>query len=289
MSSVTDTDIIPADWPQWSHSKPVLIRPLLGGLTNKSYLISANNNEMVLRRNSAISGALNLNRDTEAEALTLADSVGLCAPLIHYDSDLQYMICRYVHGQHWRADGAGIIALAKLLRRIHQLPAVSGKLDIADKATSYWQAINTDAPFANDLRGLADTVGSHIASAKSFNTEPCLCHNDLLLENLIAADDGKLYAIDWEYAAMGDPFYDLAVIVEGHELGQQQQQLLLAEYLARPGVKEDWQRLRHWRVIYGYLTVLWYAVQWSSGVMATAEASRNIEEQIQVLKLRLGE
>ncbi|MBU0537831.1 MAG: phosphotransferase family protein [Gammaproteobacteria bacterium] len=289
MSSVTDTDIIPADWPQWSHSKPVLIRPLLGGLTNKSYLISANNNEMVLRRNSAISGALNLNRDTEAEALKLADSVGLCAPLIHYDPNLQYMVCRYVHGQHWRADGAGIIALAKLLRRIHQLPAVSGKLDIADKATSYWQAINTDAPFANELRGLAENVGFHIASAKSFNAEPYLCHNDLLLENLIAADDGKLYAIDWEYAAMGDPFYDLAVIVEGHELGQQQQQLLLAEYLERPAVKEDWQRLRHWRVIYGYLTVLWYAVQWSSGVMETAEAGHNIAEQIQVLKLRLGE
>ena len=85
---------------------------------------------------------------------------------------------------------------------------------------------------------------------------------------------------------MGDPFYDLAVIVEGHGLDEPQQHVLLAEYLARPVSADDRQRLAHWRVIYGYLTVLWYAVQWSSGLMKTAETSRDITEQIRVLNTR---
>ncbi|WP_269620508.1 choline/ethanolamine kinase family protein [Zhongshania sp. BJYM1] len=280
------TDIIPADWSLWSMSKPEVIRPLLGGLTNKSYLISAGGSTLVLRQNSAISAALNLNRQTEAQVLTLADSEGLCAPLIHYDSDYQYMVSRYVTGRHWRADDHGLSTLAKLLARVHQLPAVDSYLDIEHKARSYWRAIDEDAVFSSDLSALTERVAEHIAGAKSFAGIPCVCHNDLLLENLIATDEGRLYAIDWEYAAMGDSFYDLAVIVEGHALNEQQQQLLLAEYLVRPVNTADWRRLTHWRVIYGYLTVLWYAVQWSSGIMKTADTSRDIAEQIRVLNTR---
>ena len=280
------TDIIPADWSLWSYSKPEFIRPLLGGLTNKSYLISAGDALLVLRKNSAISAALNLNRQTEAQVLGLADSEGLCAPLIHYDADYQYMVSRYVVGKHWRADDAGLSVLARLLARVHQLPAVDSYLDIEHKATSYWRAIDEEAVFSSDLSALTERVAEHIEGAKSFAGASCVCHNDLLLENLIATDGSRLYAIDWEYAAMGDPFYDLAVIVEGHGLDEPQQHVLLAEYLARPVSADDRQRLAHWRVIYGYLTVLWYAVQWSSGLMKTAETSRDITEQIRVLNTR---
>ena len=35
------------------------------------------------------------------------------------------------------------------------------------------------------------------------------CHNDLLAANFI--DDGeRVWIVDWEYAGMGDPFFDLA-------------------------------------------------------------------------------
>ncbi|WP_308364844.1 MULTISPECIES: phosphotransferase [unclassified Microbulbifer] len=107
----------------------------------------------------------------------------------------------------------------------------------------------------------------------------CLCHNDLLMANLIAVDNGNLYAIDWEYAAMGDPFYELAVIVEEYRLEKRQQQWLLAEYLHRPATQVDWQRLDHWRVIYGYLSVLWYAVQWCSGAMSQPHINDEIRDR----------
>ena len=43
------------------------------------------------------------------------------------------------------------------------------------------------------------------------------CHNDLLNANFI--DDGKrIRIVDWEYAGMGDPFFDLGNFSINHEL-----------------------------------------------------------------------
>ncbi len=43
------------------------------------------------------------------------------------------------------------------------------------------------------------------------------CHNDLLNANFI--DDGKrIRIVDWEYAGMGDPFFDLGNFSTNHGL-----------------------------------------------------------------------
>jgi thiamine kinase len=283
-----DQNIIPADWPQWSRSQPVFIRPLPGGLTNKNFLIKADNRQLVLRINSPISAALSLNRSAESQALQLADSAGLCAPIIHYDPQHQYLLSRYLHGNQWHInDPAALPRLAQLLRSIHQLPHTDTVLNIADKAASYWRSIDKNSIFVGQLLTLQDQVTALIESDTIKYGENCLCHNDLLAENLIQSEDGKLYAIDWEYAAMANPFYELAVIVEGHDLSKSQQKLLLSEYLCRPVDGNDWQRLFQWRVIYAYISVLWYAVQYSNGALKQISGD-DIAKQIQAASAALS-
>ena len=53
------------------------------------------------------------------------------------------------------------------------------------------------------------------------------CHNDLLRANRIATR-GSLRAIDWEYSAMAEPWYDLAVVICGDDLPDREQALLVA-------------------------------------------------------------
>jgi thiamine kinase-like enzyme len=55
------------------------------------------------------------------------------------------------------------------------------------------------------------------------------CHNDLLNANFI--DDGsRLRIVDWEYAGMGDVFFDLANFAVNHELDRDARQGLLEAY-----------------------------------------------------------
>ncbi|GAA5525848.1 thiamine kinase [Microbulbifer aestuariivivens] len=269
--------IIPADWHLWSETRPSVIRPLAGGLTNQSYLLSAGGRRLVLRKNSPISAALDLDRAAEVAALRQADRAGLCAPLVYSDPDHQYLVTEYLEGAPWRAQGpADLQALAQLLRRIHALPAIGVRLDLAEKVGAYWNAIDEGLENYRTLAVLEKQCRQKLADLAASARRDCLCHNDLSTGNLIVTGDAGLLAIDWEYAAMGDPFYDLAVVIEDHCLNLAEQKVLLEEYLDEFVSHLDWQRLYRWRIIYKYLCILWYSVKSSSSVEFQKENQQEI-------------
>lgn len=278
------SDIIPADWQRWSSAQPTLLRPLGGGLTNSNYLLRAGERKLVLRHNSPISSALDLDRAAEVSALQVADRARLCAPLVHADPAHKYLVTEYLEGHAFRhKDETALSRLAALVRNIHALPAIDAKLDIRSKAERYWQAIDNDAEFFRSLSPIRQSVEVHINQAASLCCGLKLCHNDLIAANLIATNSDGLYAIDWEYAAMGDAFYELAVIVEEHQLSESARQQLLEHYLSREAGQDDRQRLQHWRVVYRYLTMLWYAVQYCNGAMPGQSGRAVIGRQLDAI------
>ncbi|WGL18000.1 choline kinase family protein [Microbulbifer bruguierae] len=261
------------EWRRWSDSQPQLIRPLSGGLTNRSFLLQAGGDKLVLRINAGNSRALDLDRAAEADALRLASARHLCAPLVYIDPDHRYLLTRFVDGVPMDLNQSEALAqVAQLLRQIHQLPPISARLDIADKANRYWQSIDRSARFFPALSKLHARMESLLRRTSNPQTYR-LCHNDLLPENLIVDNAGQLRAIDWEYAALGEPFFDLATVAQGYRLNQQQQQGLLAAYLQRPVEEADRHKLAHWQRMYRYLSALWYAVQASKSAPESANLS----------------
>jgi len=78
--------------------------------------------------------------------------------------------------------------------------------------------------------GPADAVARRIELAFLSNpVEMRPCHNDLLNANFI--DDGqRIRIVDWEYAGMGDPFFDLGNFSVNHELTDDEDAVLLEAY-----------------------------------------------------------
>ena len=58
------------------------------------------------------------------------------------------------------------------------------------------------------------------------------CHNDLLTANFLD-DGGRLRLLDWEYAGMNDPHFDLANFASHHDLEPDAEVALLAAYGGR--------------------------------------------------------
>jgi thiamine kinase-like enzyme len=84
------------------------------------------------------------------------------------------------------------------------------------------------------------------------------CHNDLLNANFI--DDGeRLRIVDWEYAGMGDRFFDLANFSINHEFGEEDNRMLLEAYFG--AVREELRALRLMRFMSDFREAMWGVVQ----------------------------
>ncbi|MGA5445831.1 phosphotransferase [Streptomyces umbrinus] len=73
----------------------------------------------------------------------------------------------------------------------------------------------------------------------------CLLHADLHRENFILDSEGKVWAIDWELAMLGDPLYDLATHLHLMQYPVQQEREIIQRWCAiaeevREGSSQGW-------------------------------------------------
>ena len=110
-----------------------------------------------------------------------------------------------------------------------------------------------------DLAGIEELPGDLAEALERLQQSPAelaLCHNDLLAANRLCCG-GKLLALDWEYAASGDPLFDLAAVIEGDRLTEEEAGVLHQAWLDRDPDREEQDRLADQRVVYRCLSALW--------------------------------
>lgn len=84
-------------------------------------------------------------------------------------------------------------------------------------------------------------------------TESCPSHGDLVPQNIIVEPSGRIRLIDWDYAGMHDPCWDLAYAIQEIGLSATEAQRLLAAY-GRPLRAE---RLLLFRVLIIAINAAW--------------------------------
>ena len=94
---------------------------------------------------------------------------------------------------------------------------------------------------------------------------PVACHNDLLAENFILGDDGRMWVIDWEYGGINDPYYDLGVLCAENPLTEDEERAVISRYCGEMDVHR-YARM----MLYKIISDLW----WSLWAMLQARFSR---------------
>ncbi len=268
-----------ASWPRWSATEPSVVSELKGGLTNQSYLIKAGSTLLVLRLNSQKTKQLGLDRALEIQVLKRASAAAIAPELIYGDPHRDILVTSYLDGQRWLqqhcSDAEKLQQLARLMKVTHGLPCVTGALNLQQRADHYWRSIrNSDAAGSGatqSARTLQKPMQEFFTRANEQCVQRTLCHNDLLADNLLSGKNGELIALDWEYAAMGDPYFDLAVVVEGHRMDAAAVHTLLTHY-SDASTSAALQRLALLRTIYCYLDLLWNLVQSGAPNQAMVES-----------------
>jgi thiamine kinase len=119
-------------------------------------------------------------------------------------------------------------------------------------ARRYAEQLGTPAAAA-----LADRAAQLHAGLARDAQHPALCHNDLVCENVVLAQGQGLVLIDWEYAGVGDPYFDLGVVVRHHDLRKELTEYFLGAYLQRPPAQSEIRHLDGQCAFYGCLLELW--------------------------------
>lgn len=81
-----------------------------------------------------------------------------------------------------------------------------------------------------------------------------LCHNDLVQNNLLFKFN-SLVIIDWEYAGMNNPYFDLASFISENNLNAEQEELFLKKYF---GSKYNQLKKRRVETFIKFLDILFY-------------------------------
>jgi len=100
--------------------------------------------------------------------------------------------------------------------------------------------------------------GLEMATEIAETSTPRLCHNDVHYLNVVDAEPLRL--IDWEYAGLGEPLFDLASVCVYHDYSTEERDRLLSAYLqAPPDSHRD--RLAKCCWLFEYVRDLWSAVR----------------------------
>ncbi len=249
-----------AQWTQWRctpalTSTPEVVRVLTPGVSNFSVLVQAGQH-FVVRIDGLNPSAHGLSRQTEWRTLEAAHRAGLAPTPRYCNPELGSLVCDYL-----APDDAKVVPVAdvaRLLRAIHQLPARHHRLDLAERILRYEKQIeHRGRALGDELRGCRRKVEALLQAMSRQPGVTVLCHNDLLRANRIYSA-GRLWALDWEYAAMASPWYDIAVVINGDSLPTPDIEAFLNAYLGRAPHEKERDTLYQYGCIYRYLELLWY-------------------------------
>ncbi len=248
-------------------TEAVVLRRLNQGPVSRSYLIRNGSKYFVLRIDSPVAAAFCLQRKNEAEVLQAVSAERLGPALVAALPEQGILVTEYVEGRSLDPEelrSAGRLhSIAALLKRVHTMTPVGRPLALRGRLDAYAAQVDPAlaAPLVNEVDALLRRVCVDRATG-------CLCHNDPNAGNFIAMNSGQLRLIDWEYAAIGDPFFDLAVVAQHHDLSPQLIEILLNSYLGTV-TDVDRRHLDRFRAIVDRVSLLWLmAVQNSPDVTA---------------------
>lgn len=250
-----------AQWRHWNCEPPLpgapdVARQLDPGFSNASFLLeSVDGRRFVVRLDGVDPAHHGINRQAEWRALHSAHEAGLAARPCYFNPELGALVCDYLPED--RDATAQPEDVGRLLRAIHALPALHHRLDLNERTARYRRHGHTQDGQTNAVIAAVTPAVDKVLEWQRDRDERCLCHNDLLAANRLYSN-GRLYALDWEYCAMGSPWFDLAVVCCGDELEEATSERLLQAYLGRAPGENDRQKLAAYSLLYRHIEVLWF-------------------------------
>ena len=235
-----------------------------GGITNRNFRVTLGDHEYVIRRPGKDTDLLGIDRRAERLANEAAARLGIAPDVVAALDDC--LVTRFVSASELAADELRARAdeLARSLRAFHdcdvQLPSRFAVRELLDDYAAIVLARGATLPddYARSV-AVATMIGGALEQRRP-RLRPC--HNDLLPGNVIRSHvDDRVMLVDWEYAGIGDPRFDLGNLSVNNGFDEATDERLLSAYYGEPPTDERRAALKLMRVLSDAREGAWGVVQ----------------------------
>ncbi len=226
--------------PFLAESKNIKKTPLSGGITNLNFKIDADGKSYVIRLAGEGTEMLGIKRDVEYAANKAAGELGIAPEVVYFIEPEGYIVTRFINGKRILPDEIVkpdyLIRVARKIRLFHRRgPRLDSEFDVFRHVAMLVQTSKAHhCKFPFDWDWIAQKMHEVEKALSSDPYSPTPCHDDLLnlnwLEEDVPGEIGELRLLDWEYAGMGDIFFDLGNFSHHHRLTDEQIRFFLQEY-----------------------------------------------------------
>jgi len=238
----------------------------LPSLTNRAWHVKARGENLVVRLPGP-GTEHHIDRRAEARNLKLAAARGVGAPVRFVDETSGVLVTDFDRDATVPTPGdlrrpETIARLGATLRRLHDGADLAGVMDPFAKIARYLATAGIAQPDSPAAFGALWPRVAALRSAIAFETRRLKpCHVDPVPQNILDKPAG-LVLIDWEYAAMSEPLWDLAYAAVEGEFETAHKLLLLDAYGLDAG---DLAELELWCAATMAVTAAWCVMQEAIG------------------------
>lgn len=246
---------------------------VLGGMTNRNYLVTINNKKYVLRVAGA--GTTNIiNRYSEKRNAKEVSKIGVDKELIYFNEETGVKISEYIEkaetlNPETSKKKINLLLTSNLLKRLHTSNIkFENRFNVFDEIKKYENLIKNKEMIYKKYE-------DYLENRKYiFNLEKILkqngmiivaSHNDTVPENFIKNDKNEIYLIDWEYSGMNDPMWDLAAHSLESNFSEKEESIFLENYFEKNIKKEDLLRIECYKVLQDFLWSIWTILKEENG------------------------
>ena len=220
--------------PLWTG--PIEIEPLPGGLTNRNYVVIEPGRRVVVRLGGdvPVHGIMRFNEHAASRA---AAAARIAPPVLHAEPGL--LVLGLIEGRCLDAEAVrrDLLRCTALTRRVHRemrrhlrgpLLAFDVFHVLRDYGHSLREAGSRAVPALPRLLAIAERL-----EREAGLLYPVYGHNDLLPANFM--DDGdRLWLVDWEYAGLATPLFDLGGLSSNSGFSAEEELAMLEAYFEAP-------------------------------------------------------
>jgi thiamine kinase-like enzyme len=240
---------------------------LEGGITNRNFRVNLGGTDYVVRLPGKNTALLGIDREAERLATKKAAELELGPRVAAMLDQPACLVTGFVESREVTSaelrEPDTLATVGRGLRSFHgsglSLPT---DFYVSEIVSSYVDVVRERGgrpPEAyDDARSTAKQIIRKVRGRPEHGPLPC--HNDLLTGNFLH-DGQRIQIVDWEYAGMGDPYFDLGNFAVNNELSDADEERLLGAYFGEPATQRRMATLKLFRFLSDFREAMWGVVQ----------------------------